>query len=110
MSEDPAVGRAAALAALGQRRLPKGAAADLSAAADDPDARVRAAALGTLVRRGGARRAHDAWKRAVVDNDPQQMVSQPKKKRRQKMQQLLNLKPQPLNLKLLLLIFLKWMK
>jgi HEAT repeat protein len=62
------VGRAAELAALGHRRLAKGEAHRLSAAfADDPDARVRAAALGSLVRRAAASRARDAWHVATTD-------------------------------------------
>ncbi len=71
MSGDPAVSRAAAAAALGhRRRLPGGAADELAAAVDgDPDARVRAAALGALVRSGGPRRAMSVWLQAVNDND-----------------------------------------
>lgn len=71
MSGDPAVGRAAAAAALGQRRrLPGGAADELAAAvAGDPDARVRAAALGALVRAGGPRRAITVWHRGAADTD-----------------------------------------
>jgi HEAT repeat protein len=67
-----AVERAADAAALGLRdRLPAGAPADLERAArDDPDARVRAAALGALARAGGRRRATAAWRVAVADTEP----------------------------------------
>jgi HEAT repeat protein len=63
------VERAADAAALGLRaRLPSGAPAELEhAARHDPDARVRAAALGALVRAGGRRRATSAWRRALAD-------------------------------------------
>jgi HEAT repeat protein len=66
-----AVDRAADLAALGLRaRLPPGAPADLErAAGHDPDARVRAAALGALARAGGRRRATAAWRTALADPD-----------------------------------------
>jgi HEAT repeat protein len=65
------VARAAALAALGHRPpLPPGAAARLSrAAVDDPDARVRAAALGALSRAGTPARAARAWADATLDRD-----------------------------------------
>ncbi|HMG27296.1 MAG TPA: HEAT repeat domain-containing protein [Acidimicrobiia bacterium] len=61
--------RAADAAALGLRaRLPAEAPAELERAArDDPDARVRAAALGALVRAGGRRRATTAWRAALTD-------------------------------------------
>ena len=67
-----AVERAADAAALGMRaRLPAGAAADLErAAGDDPDARVRAAALGALARAAGRRRATATWRVALADADP----------------------------------------
>jgi HEAT repeat protein len=67
-----AVERAADAAALGMRaRLPAGAAAALErAASDDPDARVRAAALGALARAAGRRRATAAWRVALADPDP----------------------------------------
>jgi HEAT repeat protein len=67
-----AVDRAAEAAALGLReRLPAGAPAELErAAARDEDARVRAAALGALVRAGGRRRATSAWRRALLDPAP----------------------------------------
>jgi HEAT repeat protein len=67
-----AVERAADAAALGLRdRLPAGAPADLERAArDDPDARVRAAALGALARAGGRQRATAAWRVAVADTEP----------------------------------------
>jgi HEAT repeat protein len=66
------VDRAAHAAALGLReRLPTGAPAELEhAAARDDDARVRAAALGALVRAGGRRRATSAWRRALNDPAP----------------------------------------
>jgi HEAT repeat protein len=65
------VARAAELAALGHRRsLPREQADFLvSAVVDDPDPRVRAAALGALVR-GAPRRALPAWSRAVDDPTP----------------------------------------
>jgi HEAT repeat protein len=67
-----AVERAADAAALGQRaRLPPGAPADLERAVrGDPDARVRAAALGALVRAAGRRRATAAWRVGVADPEP----------------------------------------
>jgi HEAT repeat protein len=67
-----AVDRAADAAALGLRpRLPSGAPAELEgSAADDPDPRVRSAALGALVRAGGRGRATRAWRRALADQDP----------------------------------------
>jgi HEAT repeat protein len=70
--EQAAIERAADAAALGLRaRLPPGAPADLERAArDDPDARVRAAALGALARAGGRRRAAAAWRVAVADPEP----------------------------------------
>jgi HEAT repeat protein len=67
-----AVDRAADAAALGLReRLPPGAPAALEhAAREDPDARVRATALGALARAGGRRRATAAWRAALADADP----------------------------------------
>jgi HEAT repeat protein len=67
-----AVERAADAAALGMRaRLPTGAGADLERAArDDPDARVRAAALGALARAAGRRQATATWRVAIADGDP----------------------------------------
>jgi hypothetical protein len=66
------VERAADAAALGLRdRLPAGVPAELERAAEhDDDARVRAAALGALVRAGGRRRATSAWRRALTDSAP----------------------------------------
>ncbi len=67
---DPAdaVGRAAELVALGLRsRLPAGGLARLVAASDDGDPRVRAAALGALVRRGNRQKATTAWRAALDD-------------------------------------------
>ncbi|HSO97052.1 MAG TPA: HEAT repeat domain-containing protein [Acidimicrobiia bacterium] len=67
---DP-VARAAAVAALGQRdELAPGDAEALRAAARDPDGRVRAAALGALVRRAASDRLERAWRDAVTDVDP----------------------------------------
>ena len=67
-----AVERAADAAALGLRaRLPAGAPADLERAArEDPDPRVRAAALGALARAGGRWRATAAWRIALADPEP----------------------------------------
>jgi HEAT repeat protein len=66
------VERAADIAALGLgQRLPAGAPAELERAAQhDDDPRVRAAALGALVRAGGRRRATSAWRRALGDPAP----------------------------------------
>lgn len=62
------VERAAEVAALGLRdRLPRGAVAELERATADPDARVRAAAVGALVRAAGRARAAAAWRRAARD-------------------------------------------
>ncbi len=63
------VDRAAAFVAAGlERTLPRGAPATLEAAArEDPDPRVRAAALGALVRAAGRRRAASAWQAAAAD-------------------------------------------
>lgn len=65
------IDRAADIAALGLRApLSTGAAADLERAArHDPDARVRAAALGALAR-AGDRRATTAWRAALADPAP----------------------------------------
>jgi HEAT repeat protein len=70
--EDPAVGRAAAVAAAGhQGRLGAGVADELEAAShSDTDGRVRAAALGALVQRGDVRRAARVWLARVTDPDP----------------------------------------
>ncbi len=64
--------RAADAAALGLReRLPAGARSVLERAArEDPDARVRAAALGALARAAGRRRATTAWRAALADPAP----------------------------------------
>ncbi len=66
---DP-VERAAAAAAAGLRRpVPPGTAAELDLLlADDPDPRVRAAALGALARLPD--RPSDSWLRAAADADP----------------------------------------
>lgn len=62
------VDRAAAAAALGLRRpRPRGATARLVVWTRDPDPRVRAAALGALVRAAGRDVAGAAWRRAVAD-------------------------------------------
>jgi HEAT repeat protein len=70
-AEDP-VGRAATIAALGQQPAlaPDDADALSDAAASDPDGRVRAAALGALVRRATTARVTRAWRDAVADPDP----------------------------------------
>jgi HEAT repeat protein len=66
---DPAIERAARLAALGHAPPGDAATADeLVAALDDPDARVRAAALGALARRADPPLAH-AWRTALADDD-----------------------------------------
>jgi HEAT repeat protein len=66
------VDRAARFAALGHRdHVPDGEVAlAAEAVADDPDPRVRAAALGALVRAGRADTAVPAWRAAIVDPDP----------------------------------------
>jgi HEAT repeat protein len=71
-SDRSGIGRAADAAALGLRPpLPAEASDDLERAArDDPDARVRAAALGALARAGGRRRATTVWHAAVADPAP----------------------------------------
>jgi HEAT repeat protein len=67
--DDP-LERAAGLAALGHRgRLPRGAAAELSAAVSDRDPVVRAAALGALARAGSDRRFLAAWQLGTADED-----------------------------------------
>jgi HEAT repeat protein len=68
----PGIERAADAAARGLRAgLPPGAAADLERAArEDPDARVRGAALGALARAGEHRRATTAWRAALADPAP----------------------------------------
>jgi HEAT repeat protein len=66
---DP-VARAAAAVAVGlDGAATRAVLARLDTLVDDPDARVRAGALGALVRAGGARRARDAWRRSVHDAD-----------------------------------------
>jgi HEAT repeat protein len=68
-AEDP-LARAAAVAALGHRdRLPRGGAAELSAAVADPEPAVRVAALGALARNGPRRRFLDGWRLGTVDPD-----------------------------------------
>lgn len=68
-AEDPAVTRAAELAGLGHREPLSAAAVDHSSAAarDDADARVRAAALGALVRGAPSAAAAPAWHAATTD-------------------------------------------
>ena len=67
--EDPAVTRAARMAGLGHQPASPPVAAELATAArDDEDARVRAAALGALARTG-ADELFVAWQRAVTDGD-----------------------------------------
>jgi HEAT repeat protein len=62
--------RAAAAAAAGVRDLSPTESARLrDAVSDDPDGRVRAAALGAVVRRGDPTDAATAWKVAVRDRD-----------------------------------------
>jgi HEAT repeat protein len=64
--------RAIAAATLGVRahRWPRGTSDALAAlAARDPDPAVRAAALGALVRKGGARSTATAWLACAVDPD-----------------------------------------
>ena len=72
-SPDP-ITRAAAAVALGlapARGLPRGAAGALRALLErDPDPRVRAGALGALVRAAGPRPARGAWRAAAIDRDP----------------------------------------
>jgi HEAT repeat protein len=70
--QESPVERAADAAALGLReQLPAGAPAELERAAHhDPDARVRAAALGALARAGGRRRTTSVWRRALGDAAP----------------------------------------
>jgi HEAT repeat protein len=70
-AEDP-VARAATIAAVGHRPAlaPTDADALSDAAASDPDGRVRAAALGALVRRAATARVTRAWRDAVGDPDP----------------------------------------
>jgi HEAT repeat protein len=68
---DAALERAAHAAGLGVRgRLPRGSVGQLEQwARADPDPRVRAAALGALVRGAGAGTAGTAWRGAVADPD-----------------------------------------
>ena len=70
-SDDP-VARATAAVTLGlSGELPRTAASVLAQLADhDGDPRVRAGALGALVRAAGIRRARDAWRRATGDPEP----------------------------------------
>jgi HEAT repeat protein len=64
------VARAAAVAALAHRGpLRRGEQADALAALHDPDARVRAAAVGALVRGGDRDAAVAAWEAAMTDDD-----------------------------------------
>jgi len=51
--------------------LPRGAVAELEAAATDPDPRIRTAAVAALVRAAGTRRATGAWRRACADPAPE---------------------------------------
>lgn len=71
-SDRSGIERAADIAALGLRRsLRANASADLERTArDDPDARVRTAALGALARAGDPRRATTAWRAALADPAP----------------------------------------
>jgi len=66
---DAALERAAHAAGLGVRgRLPRGSVGQLEEwARTDPDPRVRAAALGALVRGAGAATARAAWRAALAD-------------------------------------------
>jgi HEAT repeat protein len=65
------VERAAAVAAWGLGSGDTGAPTAVERlVSDDPDPRVRAAALGALVRRGGPGAAASAWRAAVTDPDP----------------------------------------
>ncbi len=70
-SEDPAVTRAADLAAAGHHGDLTADAAQLAviAARDDADGRVRAAAIGALVRAGDAAAARTAWSTGATDLD-----------------------------------------
>ncbi|MBV8950064.1 MAG: HEAT repeat domain-containing protein [Actinobacteria bacterium] len=70
-SADP-IARAAAAVTVGlSGSLPRGTTATLETLAQlDDDPRVRAGALGALVRAAGNRRARTAWRRAAVDPDP----------------------------------------
>lgn len=70
-SDDDPVGRAATVAALGQRPAltPDDANTLSDAAVRDPDGRVRAAALGALVRRASTTRVTEAWRHGVTDAD-----------------------------------------
>ena len=68
-----AIARAACFAAAGLGPAPSDATqVDLAhASAEDPDSRVRSAALGALGRVGNPGRASDAWHRALVDDAPE---------------------------------------
>lgn len=66
---DP-VARAAAAVAIGLADAPaRSELARVERLLDDGDARVRAAALGALVRASASRRARSAWRRATRDRD-----------------------------------------
>jgi HEAT repeat protein len=71
MTTDDPLERAAALAALGLagQMAPSDVDATVQAATTDPDARVRAAALGALVRAAPRAVALDAWRGAATDRD-----------------------------------------
>ncbi len=70
MSSTPAVERAARAGSLGHTRLAPEQRRELAAAVEsDPDARVRAVALGALVRSGPRRAAASAWRAAASDRD-----------------------------------------
>jgi len=70
MSSTPAVDRAARAGALGHTRPTPEQRSELVAAAEsDPDPRVRAVALGALVRSGPQRSAASPWRAAARDRD-----------------------------------------
>jgi HEAT repeat protein len=70
MRRTAAVERAARAAALGHTRLtPEQRRELVTAVESDPDARVRAVALGALVRGGARRAAASAWRTAARDRD-----------------------------------------
>jgi hypothetical protein len=64
--------RAAAAAGSGRSSRPARdeIAAWVRLSADDPEPRVRAAALGAVVRNAGRTRAEQVWRRAATDSDP----------------------------------------
>ncbi|HZR14308.1 MAG TPA: HEAT repeat domain-containing protein [Acidimicrobiia bacterium] len=67
---DP-VARAAAAVAIGLADTPpRSELSRVERLLDDADSRVRAAALGALVRASASRRARSAWRRAARDGDP----------------------------------------